>query len=114
MHELSVVLEVINLVEKHARGNEAARVTRVSLGIGALSSVAPHYVKDLWRHAVKGTLLADAALVIDEIPASAHCRACGNTFATETPRKRCPACGSENVNITSGREFYIDEIEIEA
>jgi hydrogenase nickel incorporation protein HypA/HybF len=83
MHELSVIMAVVDTVDEYLDANYGARVTRVTrvaLQVGDRSSYLPSYLREIWPIAVSGTSLDGAALEIE---------------------------GAE------GRDFLIREIEIE-
>ncbi len=62
-------------------------------------------------HGAQGTPAAGAALHFRRVPATLVCRACGHSYS---PRQAlpCPACGSEDVRVTAGEEFYLEAIDI--
>lgn len=65
MHELSIALRLVELVEEQLAGEAAETVvTAVDIRIGALSSVVPEALQFAWGPATEGTRLAGAALRI--------------------------------------------------
>ena len=63
MHELGIVLHVIDQVEELARGNNVSKVTRLTLEVGEVSSIVPSYFSDCFEWAKKKTeYLKDAEL----------------------------------------------------
>ncbi len=46
-------------------------------------------------------------------PAVVRCRNCGKEFRLKQEEWQCPGCGHWDVEIISGKEFYIDSIEVE-
>jgi hydrogenase nickel incorporation protein HypA/HybF len=107
VHELTVARSVVETVAEAANG---ALVTKVRLRIGALSGVLPEAVRFCFPIAAQGTVLADAALVIDEIPGVVEC-SCGRTFTVTTPVLQC-VCGNVNGVLRSGRELVIESFEV--
>ena len=112
MHELSVVLEIVKIVEKYAETNDVGRIEKLVLQIGEMSSVIPNYVVAVYPEAVKGTVLNDAALEIETLPANAKCKDCEQVFNTLENKAICPTCGGKELELLSGREFNIKEIVI--
>ena len=112
MHEISVVLEIVKIVEKYAETNNVEHIEKLVLQIGEMSSVIPNYVVAIYPEAVKGTVLQDAALEIETLPANARCKDCEQVFNVKEYKAICPGCGSKELELLSGREFNIKEIVI--
>ena len=51
MHELGIVFHIIRTVEDACRDNAILRVSSVTLQLGEVSGVVPHYLEDAWRWA---------------------------------------------------------------
>nr|HUM55711.1 hydrogenase maturation nickel metallochaperone HypA [Bacillota bacterium] len=77
MHELSVMMEVVKTVEEEAGKNNVTIIKTLTLQVGEISSVVPEYIKDCYKAAFKDTMLEDAVLEIEIIPAEAKCAECG-------------------------------------
>jgi hydrogenase nickel incorporation protein HypA/HybF len=110
LHELSVVINVVETVEAIARKNGLTKIDTLVLQIGELSSVIPRYVEACYPAAVDGTLLEETKLRIEILPGNGLCKECSNVFNLLENQSRCPKCGSEHWEILSGREFIIKEI----
>lgn len=110
MHELGVVIEVVNTVEKFAQANNVSRVDSLVLQIGELSSMVPKYIEAVYPAATDGTFLSDTELIIEVLPANGMCRDCKKVYHLPETKGVCPVCGSKNPEILSGREFMIKEI----
>ncbi len=110
MHELGVVIKVVETVEDFARRNGVTRIDTLVLQIGELSSMVPKYVEDCFPAAADGTILRDAKLRIEVLPANALCGDCGKVFNLVLSRGSCPACGGRRFEALGGKEFLIKEI----
>ncbi len=108
MHELALTRSIIAAITEHVG---KARVTRIVLEVGVLTSVSPHAVRFCFDVCAKDTNLSDAELEIVEVPGRARCRDCGEERALETPIPGCP-CGSPNFDLLSGHELKIREAEV--
>ncbi len=112
MHELGVVFHIIKGVEKTAAENHLTEIASVTVELGQVSTVIPHYLTDCWRWAAeKNDLLRGAALLIEEIPAVTYCEDCQNTYETVVYGKTCPHCGSGRTFLVQGNQVMIKEIE---
>lgn len=112
MHELGVVFHIIKGVEKVAEENDLTEIASVTVELGAVSTVIPHYLTDCWSWAAdKNDLLRGAKLLIEEVPAITYCEDCGKTYDTVEHGKTCPHCGSGRTYLLQGNQVMIKEIE---
>ncbi|OCQ99975.1 hydrogenase maturation nickel metallochaperone HypA [Nostoc sp. MBR 210] len=109
MHELGITQNIVAIVTEHAKG---MKVQKVVLEIGKLSAIMPDAIKFCFDICSKGTLLENALLEIIEIPGLAKCRQCGAETALDKPFGVCQ-CGSVKLDLITGEELKIKEIEIE-
>lgn len=110
LHELGIVIRVVKNVEDFARKNGVTKIETLVLQIGALASVIPRFVEECYPMAVKGTMLEDAALRIELLPAKARCRECEMIFNALKHKGVCPCGSGETPEMISGNEFLIKEI----
>lgn len=57
MHELGIVLNVIDRVEEIAKENNVKKVTKLTLEIGEVSSIVPSYFSDCFEWAKKRRII---------------------------------------------------------
>ncbi len=112
MHELSILMGMVETAEQYAREQHADRITGITLEIGEMSSVVPEYVEFLFPDVTEQTMLEGASLTIKRQPVCVACRDCGQVYEWRKEKYRCPGCGSESARIVSGRDFMIQSIEI--
>ncbi|HJB25123.1 MAG TPA: hydrogenase maturation nickel metallochaperone HypA [Firmicutes bacterium] len=113
MHEMSVVINTVNMAEEYARKNGASKITKIVLEIGEFHSVVPEYIRYFFPDVVEGTMLEGAQLEIETVTGMARCRNCGAEYPWKKSNYRCPDCGSEECKIISGRDFVIKEISVQ-
>ena len=112
MHELGIVFHIIRTVEDACRDNAILRVSSVTLQLGEVSGVVPHYLEDAWRWASnKNPLVAGSELKVEEIPAVTYCEDCKKTYETVAHGKTCLHCGSSRTYLVQGQEVMVKEIE---
>ncbi|MCW5312648.1 hydrogenase maturation nickel metallochaperone HypA [Nostoc sp. KVJ3] len=109
MHELGITQNIVAIVTENAKG---AKVQRVLLEIGKLSAIMPDAIRFCFDICTQGTLLEGATLEILEIPGLAKCRQCGAEIYLDKPFGIC-SCGSVQLDLITGEELKIKEIEIE-
>jgi Zn finger protein HypA/HybF (possibly regulating hydrogenase expression) len=110
LHELGVLIQVIETVENFARKNAVTKIDTLVLQIGELSSMIPKYIEACYPAAVDGTLLKDTKLKIEILPGNAICKKCNKVFNLIENNNKCPKCGSRHWEILCGKEFMIKEI----
>ncbi len=114
MHEMGVTFHIADSVVKAAEENNASRVVSVTLQLGQVSTVLPHYLKDVWDWNCKRVpILHDCELLIEEIHAVTFCTECKKTYDTVPQGRICPHCGSERTYLLKGSEIVIKEIAVE-
>lgn len=109
MHELGITQNIVAIVTENAKG---AKVQRVLLEIGKLSAIMPDAIRFCFDICTQDTVLEGATLEILEIPGLAKCRQCGAEISLEKPFGICN-CGSVQLDLITGEELKIKEIEIE-
>jgi hydrogenase nickel incorporation protein HypA/HybF len=115
MHEMGIALQIIDIAAASVPAElraARARIARVNLKIGKLAAVVPESLRFCFEIASKDTALAGAELSIEELPVTARCRDCQETWTLEEPAFACRACRGGNLEILSGRELDIVSIEV--
>jgi hydrogenase nickel incorporation protein HypA/HybF len=110
MHELSLIQGVVEICEQHSDGR---RVLEVTLEIGAFSGVVPEALEFCFEAAAKDTLLEGATLIIDIVPATGFCSSCGVVSSMETYFDPCPCCNAPVLDLRSGDEMRVKDLEVE-
>jgi len=113
MHELSIVEAMVEMILGKAKEVNATRVTRVYLVIGELSGVLNDAVELYFAILTKDTVAAGAELFFQRPPTLVRCRNCGTEYSPENLKIICPKCKEGKIEIISGKELYIDNIDIE-
>lgn len=112
MHELSVVMGIVNIAEKETQKANKKRVELIELEIGSLSGVELDSLEYVWDVAVKGTVLEGAEKKIDFIEARAKCLECETFFKAENVYDNCPKCQSYFKDIIKGKELRVKSLEV--
>ncbi|WP_408071152.1 hydrogenase maturation nickel metallochaperone HypA [Butyrivibrio sp. JL13D10] len=114
MHELGVVFHIIDDLKEVAADNNIEKIASVTIQLGEVSSVIPHFLTDAWKWASsKQKFVAGTKLNIEPIPAITECSDCGKQYGTIAHGRICPFCGSEKTYLVQGNEFVIKELEVE-
>ncbi len=110
MHELGVILQIIDRVEVVAAENKITDIQSLVLQIGELSSMIPRYVEACFPAAIEGTVLENAELVIEILPGNGRCMDCDTVYNLPAHHNCCPNCMGIKFEVISGLEFNIKEI----
>ena len=109
MHELAIAEAIVRIVEQHAHGRP---VVRVELKVGHLRQVVPSALEFSFGLVAEGTVVEGAELVIEEVPATGRCRACGTDSRLEGFPLQCSACAGLDLELLGGEELLVDALEL--
>ena len=113
MHELGITQEVLNLALGEAKAAKAKRISRINLVVGEASGVVDDSVQFCFELLSSESIAKDAKLSFKRISLRMQCRQCGHSFSPNGLYSSCPACQKWDAELTAGREFYIDSIEVD-
>ncbi len=113
MHEMSIALDILNIVEKTALTNGATVVKDIYVDVGALAGVMIPSLEFGLEVAKRNTRARLAAIHIREIEGRGRCPTCGGTFPMGFYIESCPRCEDSYLSMTSGNELRVREIEVE-
>jgi len=115
MHELSVTESILNIVVRHAAKNQVGKVLGIHLRIGEMTDLADEWIQHYFDYLSKGTIAEGAILKIERSPVVFQCEECKTMFHVslkDSGKIVCNQCGVPKATLVSGREFYIQHIEV--
>jgi hydrogenase nickel incorporation protein HypA/HybF len=118
MHEMSIAQSILDVVRQYAKGNDHARdgdvpkVKSIRLRIGEMAGVVPESLRFCFEVASEGTAAQGAELLIDEVPIRCRCASCNAEFSVEHFLFLCPTCGTPDVEVISGNELDVVELDL--
>ena len=113
MHELAITQSMLDIVLEQAAKSDAKKVGMVNLIIGELSGFVEESVKFYFDLLAKDTIAAGAILNFKPVSPQARCRNCHNLFGLREFDWSCPQCGGSDIEITAGKELFVESIDIE-
>jgi hydrogenase nickel incorporation protein HypA/HybF len=114
VHELPVTESILEVATEAANNAGATRILSISLVIGDLSSIVDDSVQFYFDILSKGTMAEGATLSFQREAAKARCLACGHVFEVTPPLvPYCPVCGQAQLQVSGGKEFYLESIEVD-
>lgn len=112
MHELSLVMSILQIAEQEAVKHNAKQIEEIELEIGELSGVDRPAFDFAWQQAVRETKLEKAQRIIHDISGEARCLECETDFAIHQLFDACPSCGNHLVDIRKGKEFRVRSLVV--
>jgi len=113
MHELSIVMGIIEIAEDAIASKPDYLVKSIELEIGTMAGVIPEALDLAWESATKDGVLQNAERKIIWVDAEAKCSDCGTLFQINELYDACPRCGSFYSDILKGKELRVKALEIE-
>jgi len=112
MHEVSLIENVIALVEHERTKSAFARVSMIRLRLGALGHAEPAALRFCFAAVTAGTIAEGSGLEIEIVPGEGWCPDCGNTVALAQRFDACPVCQGNQVKMTAGDDLRVVEMEV--
>ncbi|HHW19996.1 hydrogenase maturation nickel metallochaperone HypA [Thermodesulfovibrio thiophilus] len=114
MHEASIAYELLNIATRECGRNGYSKIQSIKVIVGRASGVMTDALLFAFNVLKEGTPAQDAELIVEEIPVKGLCKECGHEFTSNESYLvvECPFCGSFSLEIVSGRELNITEMEV--
>ena len=114
MHELSLTLSVLDIIEQHAATHQFKKVNSIRLSLGRLSCIMPKAIEFAFDVQAQNTRAEGAKLIFDIVPATIHCFSCDKDSEIDFFTGFCEKCGASNVLLTGGtEELKIIELDVD-
>jgi hydrogenase nickel incorporation protein HypA/HybF len=112
MHEQSITESLLILALEKAAEAKAKKILKIRIVVGELTGLVEEMVDSHFSLISRDTIAAEAILVFAHRPVQLRCRNCNMVFLPEKLDFYCPNCRTQQVDIISGRELYLDSIEV--
>jgi hydrogenase nickel incorporation protein HypA/HybF len=113
MHEMSLAMGILQIVEDSAREQHFQCVKSVQLEIGQLAAVEVEAMRFCFDAVTQGTLAEGATLTIVEVAGQGLCFNCNQAVPLAALYDPCSACGGHPVQAIGGTEMRVKELEVE-
>jgi hydrogenase nickel incorporation protein HypA/HybF len=114
MHEVSIALSLLEIVEEHCRagGHHSVEAVKVRVGLGG--GLLPEALDFAFQAVKVNTLAHNARFLIEPVPLGGVCKDCRRQFETdEKVVFACPFCTSSSFQINQGYELQVVELEVD-
>ncbi|MDX2367295.1 MAG: hydrogenase maturation nickel metallochaperone HypA [Colwellia sp.] len=112
MHEMSLAEGIIQIIEEQSTVQNFSMVTMVHLDIGKLSHIEVDSMRFCFEAVCKDTMVEGAILQISESPGIGWCMDCARKIEYPALYEPCLHCHGHKIQITSGNEMLIKELEV--
>jgi hydrogenase nickel incorporation protein HypA/HybF len=113
MHEMALTESLVELIEDEGRKQGFTRVRVVQLELGAMGSVDPEAIRFCFDAIARGAIVEGARLEIVVVPGEGWCFDCAKAVPMFERFGPCPECGRRHVQVTSGEDMRVKELEVE-
>jgi hydrogenase nickel incorporation protein HypA/HybF len=116
MHELSIAMSILDVVEEEVQRHNGARVEVIYLRVGQLSGIVKQALQNAYELAREQTPFAETRLVFEDVPVAIFCQKCQAERGIQSVQHFCcvecdsPAPASA---ILRGRELQLAALELE-
>jgi hydrogenase nickel incorporation protein HypA/HybF len=112
MHEVSLMENIIGLIEDQHRLSPFSRVRSIRLELGALGPAEPDCLRFCFDAVAQGTVAEGARLDIAIIPGQARCVACRCITPVQDRFDACQVCGGLDRPIIAGNDLRLVQLEV--
>ena len=113
MHEYPITQSIVRITEEELEKSKAKKVLEIKIVVGELSGLVPDCIQSYFDILSKGTKVEGAILKIDKRKVNIKCKDCGFESPMDLSRSNCSSCGSLNLKLIGGKEYYIESMEVE-
>jgi hydrogenase nickel incorporation protein HypA/HybF len=107
MHELSIVMNIIEIATEELRKANGSSIQEIELDIGCLCSVEMEAFNFAWQQAIKNTSLENTREKINRLKGKAKCMNCNIIFHLKNLYDACPVCKGHEIEIIQGKELKV-------
>lgn len=112
MHELSIVMSIVDIATKQAAQEKAQSIEEIELDIGELSTIEMEAFDFAWQQGIKGTLLENSIRVVNRIEGKGKCLECEAEFPLHQVYEACPVCKNHFISVLQGKELRVKSLII--
>jgi len=113
MHERSVAKYLLNIIlEKANIAGIQKEVEFIRVVMGEFTMINEELLVSAFYQLSKSTVAEKAKIEITHSPLKGKCQDCQKEFNLNKEYFRCPYCGSNSIQIISGDELLIQDIQL--
>jgi len=112
LHEVSLLENVREILQDHAREQHFTQVKKITLEIGCLSGVEPEALRFGFSAVMKGSLAEEAELILTQLEGQGRCAACQSLVKMQYHYDSCTLCEHPFVTVLQGNEMRIKDLVV--
>lgn len=113
MHEAGIAQNILDIAVENASNNNAKVINKIYVKIGRLAAIEHDALLFAFDALKEDTIAANALLEIEDIPIKGRCMECKHEDIYDEMFFSCKRCGSYKVELLTGEELNITEIEVD-
>ncbi len=113
MHEQPIVESLLSVALEKADEAAASKIVGIYLVNGELSGANSENIEFYFAFLSKDTIADQASIFFIQPPTEVRCRVCNTEFIPVNLNLTCPNCHKRKIEILSGRELYVESVEVE-
>lgn len=113
MHEYAISQHLLDVTLERAEAAQAQRIRAITVRLGRFSGIVEDSLRFYLELLTPQTLADGAALQVEWVAGRLRCHTCQYQYEPEGTLWFCPKCGGMGGEVLSGRECYLQSIEIE-
>lgn len=110
---MAIARNIVDIAIAAAEKGNARRIVRVNVLAGELRGIIPAQLILCFGLMSENTIASGAHLGLETAPLIARCRKCEEDFAVKDFSCICPGCQGQDVQVISGTELRVRDIEVE-
>lgn len=113
MHERSIAKNLLKIaLEKASQFNQKAKIERIRVVVGEFTMIHDELLINAFYSLAYSTNAEKAIIEIIHSSLQGQCQQCLKTFPINKEAFQCPFCGSAQIDIVSGNELYIKDMDV--
>jgi len=113
MHEGSIAQNLLAIALEKAKEYKASTISHIRIKVGEFAGVNQVALEFAFNNFSQGTIAEKASLQIISSPLLGQCLKCNEIFEIKKDKFKCLKCNSLEIEIVSGQDLYIQDIEVE-
>ena len=113
MHELAVTKGLLKICLEEGEKHKIKKIRKINIKVGELTDLVPACIEYYFNIVSKDTIAENTKINVEKIPVEIKCNKCGYSGVLGKNNYVCPKCKGIVYEITKGKEFYLDTMEVD-
>lgn len=113
MHELAVTKGLLKICLEEGEKHKIKKIRKINIKVGELTDLLPACIEYYFNIVSKDTIAENTKINVENIPVEIKCNECGYSGVLGKNNYVCPKCKGIVYEITKGKEFYLDTMEVD-